>query len=90
MEIVLGNLIEPKDVVLVCVSGAFAMRAVEMAKRYGGDVRAIESKMGTAFKYEQIQAHVESHKPKILFVCHGDSSTGVLQNLDRLGDLCRR
>lgn len=90
MEIVIGNLLEPNDVILVCVSGAFGWRAVEMAKRYGGDVRVLESKLGTTFKYEQIRAHLETTKPKILFVCHGDSSTGVLQNLEQLGDLCRR
>lgn len=90
MEIVIGNLLEPNDIILVCVSGSFGWRAVEMAKRYGGDVRVIESKLGTSFKYEQIRAHVETINPKILFLCHGESSTGVLQNLEQLGDLCRR
>lgn len=90
MEIVLGNLLEPNDVILVCVSGTFGWRAVEMSKRYNADVRVIESKLGTSFKYDQIRAQVEAHLPKVLFICHGDSSTGVLQNLDKLGDLCRR
>lgn len=90
MEICLGNLIEPGDIVLVFVSGAFGWRAVEMSKRYGGDVRVVESKLGTAFKYEQIRAHAELHHPKIVFLCHGDSSTGVLQSLDKVGELCRR
>lgn len=90
MEIVLGNLIEPDDVVLVFVSGSFGWRAVEMSKRYGADVRTLESKLGTAFKYEQIRAHIELHQPKIVFICHGDSSTGVLQNLEKVGELCHR
>lgn len=90
MEIVIGNLIEPNDVILVFVSGTFGWRAVEMAKRYGGDVRSVESKLGTTFKYEQIRAQIDIHKPKVLFICHGDSSTGVLQNLDKVGDLCQR
>lgn len=90
MEICLGNLIEPDDIVLVFVSGSFGWRAVEMSRRYGADVRTVESKLGTAFKYEQIRAHIELHKPKIVFICHGDSSTGVLQSLDKVGELCRR
>lgn len=90
MEICLGNLIETDDIVLVFVSGSFGWRAVEMAKRYGGDVRIVESKLGTSFKYEQIRAHVELHQPKIMFICHGDSSTGVLQTLDKIGELCHR
>lgn len=74
----------------MCVNGSFGQRAVEMSTRYGADVRVLESKLGTALTYEQIRAHVEIHKPKILFVCHGDSSVGVLQRIDNLGELCRR
>lgn len=90
MEIALSNLLEPNDVILVCVHGYFGWRAVEQSKRYNADVRIIESKLGATFKYEQIRAQVVLHKPKILYICHGDSSTGVLQNLDKLGDLCHR
>lgn len=90
METVLSNLIDDGDVVLVAVIGAFGHRAVDMSTRYGADVRVLESKLGTSLTYEQIQAHVETHKPKILFVVHGDSSTGVLQKIDKLGELCRR
>lgn len=61
-----------------------------MSTRYGGDVRVLEAQLGTTFTYEQIRAHVETHKPKILFICHGDSSVGVLQRIDNLGELCRR
>lgn len=89
-EVVLGNLIEPNDVVLVCVTGSFGSRAVEISQRYGAVVKTLVSKSGTTLTYEQIRAHVETHQPKILFVCHGDSSTGVLQPLNNLGDLCRR
>ncbi|NXE19359.1 SPYA protein, partial [Ardeotis kori] len=30
------------------------------------------------------------HKPSVLFITHGESSTGVLQSLEGLGDLCHR
>lgn len=90
MDTVLGNLIETGDVVLVAVIGTFGRLAANMATRYGADVRVIESKLGTALKYDQIRAHLETHKPKLFFIVHGDSSTGVLQSLDNLGDLCQR
>lgn len=90
METVLSNLIEPGDVVLIAIIGAFGLRAVDMVRRKGADVRVIEAKLGTALKYDQIRAHLETHKPKLLFTVHGDSSTGVLQSLDNLGDLCQR
>lgn len=90
METVLGNLIEAGDVILVAVIGSFGLRAVDMATRYGADVRVLEAKLGTTLKYDQIRAHLDTHKPKLLFVVHGDSSTGVLQPLHNLGDLCHR
>lgn len=90
METALGNLIEAGDVVLIAIIGTFGHRAADMAKRYGAVVRIVESKLGTALTYDQIRAHLESHKPKLLFIVHGDSSTGVLQSLDNLGDLCHR
>lgn len=90
METVLGNLIEKGDVVLIAITGYFGQRAANLATRYGAVVHIVESKLGTSIKYDQICAHFEAHKPKLLFVAHGDSSTGVLQSLDGLGELCRR
>lgn len=91
MDTVLSNLIEVGDVVLIGVIGTSGLRAADMARRYGADVRILEpSHLGESLSYEQIRAHVEIHKPKILFIVHGDSSTGVLQSLENLGDLCRR
>lgn len=90
LETVFNNLIEAGDVVLIAITGPFGHRAVDTATRYGADVRVLEAKLGTMLKYDKIRAHVETHKPKLLFIAHGESSTGVLQSLDNLGDLCRR
>lgn len=37
-----------------------------------------------------IEEALEKFKPAVLFVCHGESSTGVLQPLDGLGEACAR
>lgn len=90
METVLANLVENGDVVLVAVTGETGRRAADIATRHGATVQVLEAKAGQTLKYEQISAHVEAHKPKLLFVVHGDSSTGVLQPLKELGELCHR
>lgn len=90
MEAVLSNLIEDDDVVLIAITGTFGLRAAEMARRKGADVRTVEAKIGTTLKYEEIQAHIEEHRPKLLFIVHGESSTGCLQDIKELGDLCHR
>lgn len=37
---------------------------------------------------EEIEAALDEHKPNVFFITHGESSTGVLQNLEGIGKLC--
>lgn len=90
MEAALCNLIEEGDVVLCGVTGLWGKRAADMASRYGADVRFIEAGNDEILTMEQLNAYFEVHKPKIFFVTQGDSSTGVLQPIEGLGELCRK
>lgn len=92
MEASLCNLIETGDIVLCAVTGLWGRRAGDMATRYGADVRYIEAgnDPGDIITIERLTSYFEVHHPKILFVTHGDSSTGVLQPLEGIGALCRR
>jgi alanine-glyoxylate transaminase/serine-glyoxylate transaminase/serine-pyruvate transaminase len=89
MEAAVANLVEPGDVVLVGVIGYFGERIVEMARRYGADVRVIEKDWGEAFTRGELYAAMEEHRPQILALVHGETSTGVVQPLQDVGDLCR-
>jgi alanine-glyoxylate transaminase/serine-glyoxylate transaminase/serine-pyruvate transaminase len=89
MEMCLANLIEPGDVVLVGVSGYFSERIYDMAKRYGADVRRIEATWGTWFTLETLRSALETHKPSLLCLVNGETSTGVFQGIKGVGDLCR-
>lgn len=88
MEALLGNLLEDGDVVLIAVNGIWAERAVEMSTRYGADVRVLKGPADRPFPLEDLTAAIALHKPKCLFVTHGDSSTGLLQPLEGLGQVC--
>lgn len=88
METVLCNLIEDGDVVLIGLTGIWGERAANMAKRYGGDVRFIDTKPGTILTFDRIEEYLKLHKPVLLFIVQGESSTGILQPLEGLGDLC--
>jgi len=88
MEAVMVNMLEPGTVILIADSGIWGTRSAEMARRHGGDVRIVKTEPGTAFTLAQLAAAVEEHKPEVLFVTHGESSTGVLQGLEGLGPLC--
>jgi alanine-glyoxylate transaminase/serine-glyoxylate transaminase/serine-pyruvate transaminase len=89
MEAAVANLVEPGDVVLIGVIGYFGERIVEMARRYGADVRVIEKNWGEAFTTAELYSALEEHRPKILALVHGETSTGVMQPLADVGDLCR-
>jgi alanine-glyoxylate transaminase/serine-glyoxylate transaminase/serine-pyruvate transaminase len=89
MEAAIANMVEPGDVVLVGVIGYFGERIAEMARRYGADVRVIEKPWGEAFAIGELYSALEEHRPAILALVHGETSTGVMQPLEDVGDLCR-
>ncbi|MCP4360837.1 MAG: alanine--glyoxylate aminotransferase family protein [Chloroflexi bacterium] len=90
MEATLANLIEPGDVILIGIIGYFGERLVEMASRYGADVRTMEKAWGDVFTPDEIRAGLQEHKPAVLALVHAETSTGALQPMDDLGNLCRQ
>lgn len=88
MEAAICNVVEPGDTVLVAVSGYFGRRLVEMAKRYGADVRQKEIPWGSSFSLEELRALIEENCPTLVCVVMAETSTGALQPLEGLGDIC--
>ena len=89
MEATLANTIEPGDTVLVAVMGYFGLRLADMAGRYRANVVTIEKPWGEAFTPGELEQAVSTHKPAILAMVHAETSTGVCQPMDGIGDLCR-
>ncbi|PPS43900.1 alanine--glyoxylate aminotransferase family protein [Chroococcidiopsis sp. TS-821] len=89
MEATIANSVAPGDVVLIGVSGYFGNRLVDMAGRYGGDVRTITKPWGQVFSLEELRTAVETHRPAILALVHAETSTGARQPLEGVGELCR-
>ena len=89
MEAAFANVVEPGDRVLVGVAGYFGRRMVDIAGRYGADVRCLETVWGESFSYDEIKQGLETHRPQVLALVHAETSTGARQPLDGLADLCR-
>lgn len=87
MEASLCNLIEDGDVVLIGQTGIWGERAGEMARRYGGDVRVVIAENGSVLSVEDIRAALLLHRPSILFLTQGESSTGVMQPIEEIGQI---
>ena len=60
-----------------------------MAGRFGAEVVNLQTEAGKSFSLAELTAAVEQHKPAVLFLCQGESSTGVHQSLAGVGEACR-
>jgi alanine-glyoxylate transaminase/serine-glyoxylate transaminase/serine-pyruvate transaminase len=85
MEAAFVNLVEPGDPVLVCVSGVFGERMVDVARRCGADVRRVDAEWGTVVQPEQVARALAEAPAKVVAIVHGETSTGVLQPLAEIG-----
>jgi len=90
VEAILVSLIEPGDRVLVPVFGRFGHLLREIAERCGAEVSTIEVEWGAVFAAEQVEQAMLRHRPKLVAVVHGDTSTTMAQPLEEIGALCRR
>lgn len=89
MECAIANLLAPGETIVVGNIGIWGQRVCDMAERFGGKVVNLESEAGTSLSYDTLKQAVETHKPAVLFLCQGESSTGVHQSMAGLGELCR-
>lgn len=89
IEACLVSMIQPGDKVLVPIFGRFGYLLTEIAQRVGGDVVNIETEWGTVFQPDAIRDAVRAHKPRVVALVHGDTSTTMAQPLDEVGAICR-
>lgn len=85
METVFVNLVEPGDKVLVAINGVFGGRMKDVAQRCGAEVETVEIPWGRAFDQDELIAAIRRTQPKVFAIVHAETSTGVRQDVDRLG-----
>lgn len=90
IEAAMVSLIEPGDKVLVPIFGRFGHLKAEIARRCEADVVEIETEWGTVFRPEQIEDAIRKHRPKLVALCQGDTSTTMLQPLAEIGAIARK
>ena len=89
IEAVLVSVLDPGDRVLVPIFGRFGHLLCEIAHRCRAEVVTIETEWGTVFDPGQIEDAVKRHRPKVVAVVQGDTSTTMAQPLDAIGPICR-
>lgn len=90
MECVVANLIKPAERMVVCSAGFFGDRMANIAQRAGANVTVVSGEWGDCFDLNKIEEALKNRRPKVLGIVHAETSTGVLQPIDQLGELCHR
>ena len=89
METCLVNLIEPGDPVLVCVNGLFGERMCDIVTRIGGELGRLDAEWGSIIEPDQVRKALSGGEVKLVAIVHAETSTGVLQPLEEIGQMVR-
>ena len=91
LEAAIVSLVEPGDRVVVGECGRFGLLMMEIAERAGAVVVPVRAEWGRIVEPDAIAAALAA-APRTRLVCmvHGETSTGALQPLEDIAELCRR
>lgn len=86
LEAAAASLIARGDVVLNLASGVYGKGFGYWAARYAGRVDEIEVPYDSAIDPEAVAAHLAAHpETKVVAVCHHDTPSGTLNDIDAIG-----
>jgi alanine-glyoxylate transaminase/serine-glyoxylate transaminase/serine-pyruvate transaminase len=83
-ESAIANTLSPGDKVLASVFGQFSMLWVDMCRRFGLDVDAVDAEWGTGVPLSDYRARLEAdraHAIKAVLVTHNETATGVVSDV---------
>ena len=89
IEACLASIVSPGDKVLVPKFGRFGHLLAEVCHRVGGEIVTIDTEWGTVFELDRLADAVREHKPRVVALVHGDTSTAMVQPLEGVGAVCR-
>jgi alanine-glyoxylate transaminase / serine-glyoxylate transaminase / serine-pyruvate transaminase len=82
IEAAVYNPLEAGDEAIIAVNGWFSKRMADIADRAGAVVTRVECPYGQAVDPEDIRRAAKGKKIKFLGLAHGETSTGVVHNID--------
>ena len=82
IEAAVVNPLEAGDEAIVAVNGAFSERMAVIAGRTPATIHRVEAPFGRTVDPEDVRRFGKGRKIKFIGVCHGETSTGVITQLD--------
>lgn len=89
MEACFVNLVEPGDRVLVLINGVFGKRMEDVAGRLGAKVDVLEFEWGTPVLPDKVAEQLKKGPYALVAVVHAETSTGVANPVQAIGDLVK-
>jgi alanine-glyoxylate transaminase/serine-glyoxylate transaminase/serine-pyruvate transaminase len=83
IEAAVVNALEPGDEAIVCVNGTFSDRMAVIASRTASTIHRVEAPLGRTVDPDDVRRAGKGRKIKFVGVCHGETSTGVITQLDQ-------
>ncbi len=91
MESAFVNVIEPGDKVIVGVNGVFGNRMSDIVERCSATPIQIKKPWGESIDLQEIEDRLkQAGGVKAVALVHAETSTGVMQPLAEVGELCKR
>ncbi|GAB4147432.1 MAG: alanine--glyoxylate aminotransferase family protein [Planctomycetota bacterium] len=90
MEVLVSNLVSEGDRVVVGVHGVFGQRLAEAVRRRGGNVVEVAVPFGEPLDEEAMERAIEGAPTALVALVHAETSTGVLQPLERIAAAAAR
>ncbi|MDI3547593.1 MAG: hypothetical protein PWR10_1245 [Halanaerobiales bacterium] len=90
LEIAIVNSFSPGDKVLSVTNGVFGQRFREIAKAYGVNVIELDFPWGEPCDYDKIENFLGKYQDiKAVLFTHNETSTGVQNDLQRMGEIIK-
>ena len=82
IEAAVANPLEPGDEAIVCSNGWFSDRMAVIGERTGANIIRVEAPYGKTVDPDDVRRAAKGRKIKLVGLAHGETSSGVIQNLD--------
>ena len=91
METCFVNLVEPGEIVLVCINGVFGGRMKENVERCGATAIVVEDDWGTPVSLEKVEQVLNEHPQiKLVAFVHAETSTGASSDAQQITRLAHQ
>ena len=91
LEAAIASTVREEDEILVCINGFFGHRLTEIVQSYVSKVHTIQVDCGKVITPTMIEEILQKKKKvRLVIVVHGETSTGVVNPIKEIAQVCRR